>query len=375
MRGSVQKKKGNYYVVLAFGRRRRWIPAGSTKHGAETVLADELARAHFTPYRGVKKISFNQFSFLWLQEYAQGKVKESTLESYQQVIRTHLLPFFGNYSLQQINPELVQQYVGAKKKEGKISPKTLNNTLVPLKEMFKHAVRWGYMRENPAAYVEKPSVTRKEMDFLNREEVLRFLNVLPQDHYPLFLMAIMTGLRRGELLAAKWSHIDWNRGQYLVKESLYRTHFVEPKTAYSKRTVNLPPLLLQELKKHRARQSEQKLSLGNEHHDADLVFCQRDGKPLDPNNLVNRVFFPALKKAGIRKIRFHDLRHTFASLLIAQGENPKYIQNQLGHSSIQTTMDRYGHLMPETHRQAVERLQESLFGSPPPQHLAPPLLA
>lgn len=362
MRGSIQKKKGNYYVVLALGGKRKWIPAGRTKHGAEKVLAEEVSRTHRGPYRELKKLSFKEFTPKWLEEYARGKVKESTFESYQQIFRTHLLPYFGDYPLQQITPEDIQKYVTLKRREGQIAPKTINNTLVPLKEMFKHAVRWRYLHESPAIYVEKPRVPRKEMDFLTREELRQFLEHVHAEHYVLFLTACLTGMRRGELLAMKWSNLDWNRRQYFIKESLYKSGFTEPKSSYSMRAVNLPPVLLASLKRHHVKQAEIKLGNRYDSHDMDLIFCKKDGKPLDPNNLVKRIFLPTLKRAGMRRIRFHDLRHTFASLLIAQGENPKYIQNQLGHSSIQTTLDRYGHLMPETHRQAAERLQEAVFG-------------
>jgi len=137
---------------------------------------------------------------------------------------------------------------------------------------------------------------------------------------------------------------------------------VEPKSASSKRAINLPRTVLDALRTHKARQSERRLQAGKAYQDHDLIFCTPLGTPLDRGNVVKRDLWPLLRQAGLRRIRFHDLRHTFAILLIDQGESPKYIQAQLGHASIQVTMDRYGHLLPDINEQAARRLEESLFG-------------
>jgi integrase len=125
----------------------------------------------------------------------------------------------------------------------------------------------------------------------------------------------------------------------------------------------LPRTLLEELRTHKARQSEKRLQVGEAYQDHDLIFCTSVGAPRDRGNVLKREFWPLLKQAGLRQIRFHDLCHTFATLLIDQGESPKYIQAQLGHASIQVTMDRYGHLLPDVNQQAARRLEDSLFGS------------
>ncbi len=186
---------------------------------------------------------------------------ESAHRSYKSNIKRHLKPFFGRYELTAITPEDVQQYV-SQKKRGKLAPQPIKNTLVPLKEMLKHAVRWGYLRESPALYIEVPKVSHYEMDFMTVEEIHIFLNHVPQNWYALFLTAVMTCMRRGELLAMKWSNIDWNREQYFVREALYRKSLVEPKSATSRRAINLSPTLMDSLRAHRARQNEEKLILG-----------------------------------------------------------------------------------------------------------------
>jgi integrase len=171
-------------------------------------------------------------------------------------------------------------------------------------------------------------------------------------------------MRRGELLALQWGDIDWHDSQIYVRRSLYfeahrtekkrKWRFITPKSKSSIRTINMSPTLALELKKYK---------LAHPAGPLDLVFAQEGGSPLEPDNLVKREFSPALRRAGLRRLPFHSLRHSFTALLIAQGENIKYIQSQLGHASIQTTLDRYGHLLPATHKEAGQRLDQTLFNS------------
>ena len=159
----------------------------------------------------------------------------------------------------------------------------------------------------------------------------------------------------------QWANLEFESGRYFVKETMTRQgEFSPTKTAGSAKPVNLIPSCISALREHRARQSELRLKTGTSYVDLDLIFASSKGTPLSDRNVVNRIFHPSLKRAGLRRIRFHDLRHTTASLLIAQGENPKYIQSQMRHASIQTTFDRYGHLFSETHKEAVARLDATL---------------
>ncbi|MGE0823294.1 MAG: tyrosine-type recombinase/integrase [Candidatus Binatia bacterium] len=369
-RGSIVKRGNTYSIVYPIGKKQKWEKIGSNKREAEKALAARLADLNTAPYRELKKITFNDFASKWLTDYAEGKVKPGTLDHYQRVFRVHLIPYFGEAPLQQITPEMVQGYISQKKTEGKVSPKTINNTLVPLKEMLKHAVRWGYLRENPALYVEKPRVERREMEFLTPEDIRILLAHVRPHCYVFFLSAALTGMRRGELLGLQWGDIDWHQSQVHVRRSLYfETHrkgkerkwrFLTPKSKNSIRVINMSPILSLELKKHKLAQQPGPF---------DLIFPNEDGNPMDPDNLVKREFLPALRRAGLRKVPFHSLRHSFTALLIAQGENIKYIQSQLGHASVQTTLDRYGHLLPATHKEAAQRLDQTLFGS----HISKPL--
>lgn len=360
MKGTVIKKCGSWYCVYRVGGRQRWKKGGSTKREAERTLAGIVNEVHQGTYREIKEIGFKDYAELWLKTYARTKCKATTVRSYEDIIKGHLVPYFDNYPLTSISPASVQKYVVDKLSEKKrkdrklvprLSPKTVNNHLVPLKAMLKHAVRWGYLKESPAMYVEKPRVEHEEMEFLTPEEARLFLKNVTPKLYPLFLTAVSTGLRRGELLALQWGDIDFANSAIHIRRALYKGLFTTPKSKRSMRRVVMTPTLARTLKRHRLESPANKL---------ELVFANIEGKPMDGDNLVRREFLPALRRAGLRKVRFHDLRHTFATLLISQGENVKLIQSQLGHASIQTTLDRYGHLLPESHLEAGMRLDETL---------------
>ncbi len=366
MRGSIVKKGDRYYIKYYVDKCQKWKAAGSNKKDAERMLTEIVHQIHGGKYYEPKPITLVEFADKWMSEYVEGNVKLSTQKFYWNML-DHIKPVFGNQALTDIHLEDLQGFISRKIKEGKLSSATINHLVTTLTALFKYAVRTGYLRESPAAYLRRPKKEIKEMDFLTKEEVHLFLEHTSGESYPPFLCAIMTGMRRGELLAMKWSNIDWNRGQYFVCESLSRWYdkpedrFQEPKSIKSRRAINLAPTLMDVLKQHRAHQNTQKLQIGPKYQDQDLVFCKKAGTSLDPDNLT-KLFQRILKKAGMRQMRLHCLRHTYVSLLIAQGESPKYIQHQLGHASITTTLDRYGHLMPEVHQEAASRLDDQLFG-------------
>ncbi|MDH5769277.1 MAG: site-specific integrase, partial [Nitrospirota bacterium] len=234
-----------------------------------------------------------------------------------------------------------------------VKPKTVINELVPAKEMLKHAVRWGYLKVNPAEYVERPRVEKEEMDILIPDEIKLFLEQVTPKYKPFFLTAILTGMRRGELLGLQWGDIDWNSKQIYVRRLLWKGQFVTPKSKLSVRRIDMSPYLAVELKKHLMSSPFKELD--------NLVFCNSESKPFDADTLVKRQFLPALRRAKIRHVSFHSLRHTNVALRIEQGQNIKYIQNQLGHASIQTTLDRYGHLIKEVNSEQAKKL-DSILG-------------
>jgi integrase len=352
-KGSVVQRSGSWYAVYRDGGTQKWESAGSSKRAAEKLLAKRMNQINAGDYQEFEKILFEEYSAKWLSDYAKVSVKISTYISYEDIVRLHLNPRFGKQYLHRISAADIQQFVSEKITKEKLMPKTVINILIPFKEMFKHAVAWGLIKRDPTLYVKRPRVETEEMDFLNPEEIRLFLDNVGHEYYALFLTAVMTGMRRGELLALQWGDIDWNSNQISIRRSIFRGEFINPKSKNSIRRIVMSPVLRQELEQYRL--------LGRK-SDKELVFANGNGLPLNPDNLVKREFHPALDRAGLRRIRFHDLRHTYASLLISQGENIKFIQSQLGHASAKTTLDRYGHLMPNLENDAARRLDKTVFG-------------
>ena len=235
--------------------------------------------------------------------------------------------------------------------------------------IFKHAKEWKLLRENPAEVVKSFREERKEMDYLRPDEIRLLLGHADEPYRTLFLTAVLMGMRVGELLGLQWGDIDWHNNRVLVRRSLFwhrkeeiadmegdhrvTWRFSTPKSERSNRAVVMSPRLRETLELHQ---------ISCPTSPDDLVFCTKKGTPLHRRNMIRREFWPALNRAGLRRIRFHDLRHTYTALLIAQGAHAKFIQSQLGHASIQTTLDRYGHLLPEAQKGAGEGLDALVFG-------------
>ena len=220
--------------------------------------------------------------------------------------------------------------------------------------MFRHAVRWGFLKQNPASDIEKPRIEHKEMDFYTPMEALELLDALDEPYKTLFMTALGTGLRQGELFGLTKPCVDLTMPTIQVRWQLSRDRkLTRPKTKAALRAVPIGPRLASALGQHLETIPDSELN---------LVFCTAKGTPYLQSNIDRRVFAPTVKKAGIKKIRFHDLRHTYACWLASRGENIKYIQKVMGHSSITTTLDRYGHLLPDTGAGIAERHEAQLYG-------------
>jgi integrase len=244
-------------------------------------------------------------------------------------------------------------------KEGKLGKTTINKTVTTLGTILKYAVRHNFTNSNPVPNVQKLSrgseeVIEDEKLFFTPDEIHLILEEQDPKHGPLLLTDIMTGMREGELLGFQWPDIDWNLKQCHVRRTLQGGRFYGPKTKTSKRRIDIDPDLISELKKWKLRCPKGK---------HDLVFPNEVGNPRDATNMLKRIWYPTLRRAGLPKYRFHLLRHTNASLRIEADQNIKYIQNQLGHSSIQVTMDIYGHLMKPVNNEEAVKLRATLFGS------------
>ena len=349
MKGSIQRKGKTFYAVIALNGKRKWFKGG-TKKDAQKVLNDRLSEIGQGTYRELTKKTFKEFAGVWIDSYATSSVKPSTLAGYEDIIERLLEPAFGHYQMTDIMTGHLQTFVSDRLKS--VSAKTATNEIVVIKEMFKHALRWGYLKLNPAEYLERPRLTKPEIEILSPAEITLLLEKAGGHYRIAFLTDFLTGMRAGELWGLQWGDIDFNAKRIHVRRSLWKGHFQTPKTKNSNRQIDIPDMLIQGLRKW-------KLACpANEH---DLVFPSSEGRPSQHDNVVKRHYNPALRNAGLRQVSFHSLRHSNASMRIQAGQNIKYIQSQMGHASINITLDIYGHLFNDANfnRQQVELLEAS----------------
>ncbi len=298
----------------------------------------------------------------WLDGYVKSNCSQRTLDSHQSIIERHLIPALGDTQLKHLHPQAIQAYYGQACE--KLSAKTVHYHHRILSQALKYAVRQGYLGRNPCELVDAPSLRKKAMRTLTPAEVEVLLETAQDNHYyPVIYTAVSTGLRQAELLGLRWRDIDLDMLSISVTQALYKRRgvcqFKEPKTAHSRRRVAMTPKLALFLREYRAERESIYWQLGKPLTLDDLVFASVEGKPLDPS-MLSHEFARIAKQAGLENVRFHDLRHTFASLMFLRGAKPKVISEALGHSSVAFTMDVYSHIIEGMQSDAMALLDEVL---------------
>jgi integrase len=345
-RGCVFKRGKKYVIKWRDSGQQRWKTIGPSRSAAERTLRDILNRVEDGTYRELERIRFEDLCSRWMREYAGIRLKRSTLRSYGSILQ-NLQTSFKTRILTDITAADIDQYLSKRVSQDNASLKTAANEITLLHQLLETAIRWNCLRVNPCRSIKRLRPPIRPMDFLTSIEVGKLLAHVEARFRPLFLTAVLTGMRRGELLALFWSDFDWERNVVHVQRTLDNGSCVTPKSKASIRDVLLTPGLRRALDAFRN---------STKTVDSQLVFAGAKGGFLKANWLIRKHFVPALEKAGLRRIRFHDLRHTYAALAIRQGAHPKFIQSQLGHASIQTTLDRYGHLLLKDHEDIGRRL-------------------
>jgi integrase len=331
------------------------MPKGTTKKKATEKLReveDQLRRGIYLPDKKIP--NFKQVAKDWI-EHKKPNLRHSTWSVYEGHTRNH----FGDFDpikINRITTAKVEKWISERHNEG-MNLATIKKILVTLGQIMAYAVRHGYVDYNPVRDAERPigngESEESKIRVLIPAEINAFLDAEKDMKYrTLFMLTIFSGARQGELLGLKWSDVDWETNQICIQRTFNNQRWYNTKSEASNRKIDLGPTMMQALK-------EWKLACPP--NDLDLIFPNEAGQPINHNNLVKRYFEPALKKAGIEKIRFHDLRHTYASLLIEQGENIKYIQAQLGHSSPTVTLNVYAHLMKAVNQEAPSKLENAIF--------------
>lgn len=382
MRGSIVKRyKNSYTIIMDLGndpvtgkRKQQWMSVKGTKKEAERKLAELLHQLDNGTFIRPNKITLTEFLERWLQDYAWPNLAPRTAEGYEHIIRRHLIPGLGKTVLIQLKPEQLQSYYSEKLANGRcdgkggLSPKTVRHHHVTLHDALQSAVKWGLLTRNPADAVDAPRFQRSEMHTLSEDEMHVFLEAAKATiYYELFYIALYTGMRRSELLALRWLDVDLLLCQVSVTRSLHHLRdgsfvFRQPKTAKGRRMIALPPSASLLLKQYKEQQIVQRIVLGTTLKDDDLVFCQEGGKPLLPDT-VTHVWAKLVHRIGLKHIRLHDARHTHASLMLKQGIHPKIVQERLGHSSIQVTLDTYSHVAPGLQEAAAALFDKALTPS------------
>lgn len=356
----VAKRRGRYVLDFYDNTGKRvWktLPKGITKKNAQDELNKILETLKVTNYIPVRQIpTFKEVAQEWL-EHKKLNLRASTWSVYEGHTRNHFNEFV-DLKINQINTKMIEEFINERQNQG-MNISTLRKVLVSLGQIFTLATKRGYCIKNPVSEADRPRTqgSEKEGDskiqVLTPTEINDLLNQPKEPKYKtLFLLAIFSGARQGELLGLKWSDIDWVNSQIHIQRTFNNGAFFSTKTKGGNRKIDIGPSSIKALK-------EWKLACPP--GDLDLVFPSNKGNPINHNNMVNRYFRPALKSANLDQIRFHDLRHTYASLLIDQGENIKYIQTQLGHSNPTVTLNVYAHLMKSTNQESAQRLERMIL--------------
>jgi integrase len=366
--GITKRKDGRYmarYTVYTPDGPKRKVIYGRKYKEVEKKLAEARGDAA----RGIVYDDENQtvgkYITRWLSDSAKHAVKATSFRAYESRIRNHIVPALGKVKLSRLTPAHLQALYAAKLREG-MKPASVRQIHAILHKALEQAVRFNLIPTNPASKVDPPKVRQEEITPLSAEQASKLLDVTrnERDRFEaLYMLALTTGLRIGELLGLKWSDLDLDARRVRVSRQLQRSQdgliFTDPKAA-SRRTVDLPASTVEALKRHRKRQVEETLKAGGAYQDNDLVFAGDLGGPIGPEKVTQRAFKPLLKRAGLPEMRFHDLRHTFATLLLARGVHPTYVQRALGHASVKMTLDRYSHWMPSMGRATAEAIDAAL---------------
>lgn len=370
MRGSITKKGKTYSVIVDIGkidgkRRQKWFNGFKTKKEAENKLTEILGQLKNNSYIEPTKLTLGEYLTKWLEEYAKPNIAITTYSGYRVNIN-HINKHIGYIPLQELQPIQIQEFYNFLAKNGKengqggLSSRSIQYIHMVVRQALEQAYNMQLIPKNVANMVRIPKQNKYIANFLLEDEVNELLKIFKKtDVYMPVLLAVGLGLRRGEALALKWSNVDLVNKTIKINESLIPTIngtiFSHPKTENSIREIVIPETLVVELSKLKIEQQNNKTLLRGEYIDNDLVCCYSNGKNFSPG-AFSHLFASILKRNNFRHIRFHDLRHTNATLMLKSNISPKVASARLGHSKVSTTLDIYSHVVKEMQEEAAEKL-------------------
>jgi integrase len=366
--GSITRRKDGLYMA------RYWMetpkgPKRKTMYGRKREeVADKLARALAERADGIvyddENLTVGEYLDSWLKGSVRGSVRQSTFDRCEIALRVHIKPALGRLKLKKLTPAHLAGFYQGRLAAG-LAPASVYKLHVTLHKALDQAVKWHMIPLNVAEAVKAPRPAPPEMRTLSPAETRKLLEAARGDKLEaLYMLAVQTGMRQGELLALKWQDVDLENAKLSVRRTLTmsggRILLGELKTKKSRRTIRLTDAAVKTLREHLARQLEGMERLGDVYRDEGLVFASEVGTPINPTNLRRRSFAALLQRANLPKIRFHDLRHTCATLLLSRNVHPKYVQELLGHANIAITLDTYSHVIPGMGAQAARAMEEAL---------------
>ena len=377
MRGSVVKKGTRWYVVVEdrdveTGRRkRRWHSGYRTKRDAQAACSELLASLHRGDYVAPNRQTVDEFAAEWL-DAIRATIRPSTMDKYRRDVHAHVVPYIGHVLLARLDATTLNRLWATLAETGRkprsvdgapsgLSSKSIENVAMTVHRMLKDAVRWGRLARNPADAADPPrrSVQARQVQTWDAETLRRFLGECRAANdplYPLWVFLATTGLRRGEALGLHWTDVDLAAGRVGITHTLgsirWKLVAGQPKTSAGRRPIALDPTTASVLRDHRRRMLEQRLLVGAGFVDQDYVFCEPDGSPLHPER-VYQAFKRRVRKYQMPYLSPHGLRHTWATIALANGVHPRVVQEHLGHAHISITLQTYSHVQPTMHDDAA----------------------
>ena len=372
MRGHLRERApGHWAIILDLRdpttgkRRRKWHSFAGTKRQAQIECARLISEMKGGTYLEPSKTTFAQFLERWL-DHVKSQVSPRSYERYCEIVRKNIIPSLGAVFLDKLRPTQISaaysKALASGRRDGKggLAPTTVVYMHRLIKQALGQAVRWELLARNPADAVDPPKTERGSLTTYDMTQTVRLLEELRESRLRLpVLLGVMCGLRRGEIVALRWSHIDLAASKMMVVESAEQTaagiRYKPPKSGRG-RTVALSAMVTAELRQHRLAQAEELLGLGVRQSDMTFVYTRQDGEPMQPRSLSQ--MWSTITTA-LPRVRFHDLRHAHATHMLAAGVHPKVASERLGHSRVGITLDLYSHVLPGMQEDAAARVDEA----------------
>lgn len=377
--GSIRKRAdGRWEARYVDVEGKRQSLYGDTRQEAARQLTEALRNRDQGVHVATDRRTVGEYLLSWFTTVKKHEVKPSSHCRYGFDLRLHLVPSLGHHQLTRLTAQHIQTFLASELDKG-YALATVSHLYVVLHDALDDAMRLGLVPRNVADMVKGPRVLRHEYAIYSEEQARQLLDTVAGHRLEaLLVLALTTGMREGELDTLQWRDVNLNGGSLWVRRTLQRTdegwRWNDAKTAHSRRRIALPELAIAALRRHRARQAQERLQVGEAWQDQDFVFTDALGGRLSCNwfsTHPRRWYGSAVRRAGLPVIRFHDLRHTAATLLLARGVNPKVVSEMLGHSSVAVTLTLYGHVTPHMQQEAAATMEQALGGSTGQRKQAP----